>query len=75
MNNRNLEKLAQTDFTKHFCEKYNFSIKVVKGQLVFFNNCVVINIYGYTVEKILYFDFFSSDYKFYEDSGGAGFNK
>lgn len=79
MNNRNLEKLTLIASTKRFCEKYNFSIKVAKGQLVFSNSCVVINIYGYTVEKILYFVFFSSGYKFYEDSdvllNKVGFDK
>lgn len=62
---RDLRKLSSIYFTKVFCERCDFSIKVIDGSLIFFNNYIVLHVYGYLAERVLYFDFYSSDFEHY----------
>ncbi len=63
MKYRELTELTNTELFQRFVQSYNFEYKFIDNTLCIKNNCLLILIYGFYTEDILYFDFVKTDDK------------
>jgi hypothetical protein len=61
MTYRNLIEISETNEFKLFIIKYNLDLITVDDRLLILSKCFIIDIYGFNVEDVIYFDVFSKD--------------
>lgn len=60
---RNLKNLVDLAETKKFILNNNLKIFIVnKGEIIFYNNCYIVHVYGYVIEDIPYIDIYRTDF-------------
>lgn len=64
MTYRNLKYLLYNDIFKNFVKKYNFKINI-DDTILLVSDCIILEIYGFYVEDIIYFDIYTGNYKNY----------
>lgn len=61
MEYRNLEELTKIEITKKFLAKFDLKIISSKEGIFFENENLILHVYGFYIEDILYFDFYTKN--------------
>ncbi|RPH26543.1 MAG: hypothetical protein EHM93_19545 [Bacteroidales bacterium] len=69
MTYRNLSLLSETSLFQGFIEKFKLSYKIIGGKLCVKNERLLLLIYGFNIEDVLYFDFYKIEEKTYAHIG------
>lgn len=68
MTYRNLKYLVYNDIFRNFVKKYNFKINI-SDTILLVSDCIILEIYGFNIEDIVYFDIYIENYKKYTNVG------
>ena len=69
MTYRDLTALSNTSLFQDFINDFNLEYKIIEDKLCIKNDCLLLLIYGFYVEDILYFDFYKIKEKTYAHIG------
>lgn len=65
MTKRNLNKISSTLEFNSFINSYNFKMKLIEGSIFLKSNSLLIEIYAYTIEEVIYFDIYTNNLQNY----------
>ena len=71
MRKRNFEYIKETGLFKSLISTHNLQFEFYESELIMWNENLIVNIYGFTIERTFYINFLSKDLKLQTNSSGV----